>query len=435
MESLSLSYGNDSAVSDSDNSDSASLLCCDLDAFLVADMQSSRQEHEDACSLLSDINSAHSLSRKRLLCASLLGLVVQKRKRREYAAKLVMYSNASLLQSYIKLRGGDAEMEVFDIPDVKFDLDSVCPKEAFAYFRFSCSELRRVCKALRIPSVVVSSEQDKCSGLEVFAMMCMNYAYPGRQLELVKRFGTSTPRISRLIKALRSYLFETFYPGMCRPKLIPPSKMQEFEKAIYDQCGVNGIFGFIDATVRPTCKPELFQNVVYNGKDKTHALKYQVLCTPDGIMRHVSGPYCGSRHDQHMVHKSDVLGWVTKHPRSPEGLQYVIYADAGYAIAPGLMRPFADERINITHKAANEIMSSVRICVEWEFGDIVNYWAAVNFKPRQVISNGSRPGQQYIIAALLSNCRNCLSPCRTSQYFDCPPPVLEDYVESLTNLL
>jgi hypothetical protein len=182
--------------------------------------------------------------------------------------------------------------------------------------------------------------------------------------------------------------------------------MQQFEKAIFDNCGVHGIFGFIDATVRPTCKPELFQNAVYNGKDKTHALKYQVLCTPDGIMRHVSGPYCGSRHDQHMVHKSDVLGWVTAHPRSPEGREYVVYADAGYAIAPGLMRPFADERINIAHKAANEVMSSVRICVEWEFGDIVNYWAAVNFKPRQVIFNGSRPGQQYIVAALLSNCRH-----------------------------
>jgi hypothetical protein len=61
----------------------------------------------------------------------------------------------------------------------------------------------------------------------------------------------------------------------------------------------------------------------------------------------------------------------------------------------------------------------------------VNYWAAVNFKPRQVIFNGSKPGQQYIVAALLSNCRNCLSPCRTSQYFNCAPPVLEDYLESL----
>ena len=421
--------------SDNDNSDCASNLCSDLDAYLVEEMRISRQHSADAASLLSEINSVQSLSRKRVLCASLLGLVMQRRKRREYAARLVMYSNASLLQSYIKLRGGDAEIEVLDIPDVKFDLDSYGPKEALAYFRFTCFELRRVCQALRIPSVIVSSEKDKCSGLEVLAMMCMSYAYPGRLLELVKRFGTSTSRISRLISTLRTYLFETFYPGMCRPNLIPPSKMQEFEKAIFDQCGVNGIFGFIDATVRPSCKPELFQNAVYNGKDKTHALKYQVLCTPDGIMRHVSGPYCGSRHDQHMVHKSDVLGWVTKHPHSPEGRQYVIYADAGYAIAPGLLRPFADERINITHKAANEVMSSVRICVEWEFGDIVNYWAAVNFKPRQVIFNGSKPGQQYIVAALLSNCRNCLSPCRTSLYFDCPPPVLEDYVESLTNLL
>jgi hypothetical protein len=177
--------------------------------------------------------------------------------------------------------------------------------------------------------------------------------------------------------------------------------------------------------------PELFQAVVYNGKDKTHALKYQVLVTPDGIMRHVYGPVCGARHDQHMVHASKVLEWVTSHGHCATGEAFVCYADAGYAVAPGLMRPFADEKINIIHKSFNEVMSSVRICVEWEFGDIVTQWAHVNYKRMQMIANGSRPGQQYIVAALLTNCKNCLRPSQTSTYFNCAPPALEDYVASL----
>ena len=100
--------------------------------------------------------------------------------------------------------------------------------------------------------------------------------------------------------------------------------------------------------------------------------------------------------------------------------------------AAAAMRPFADEKINVEHTAFNEVMSSVRICVEWEFGDIVTQWAHVNYKRNQVIANGSRPGQQYIVAALLSNCRNCLRPAQTSQYFECLPPTLEEYIASLS---
>ena len=148
-------------------------------------------------------------------------------------------------------------------------------------------------------------------------------------------------------------------------------------------------------------------------------------------MRHVYGPVCGSRHDQHLVHVSKVLSWVTSHGSCATGEPYVCYADAGYAVAPGLMRPFADEAINIQHKAFNEVMSGVRICVEWEFGDIVTQWAHVNYKRSQMIANGSRPGQQYLVAALLTNCRNCLRPGQTSKYFQCAPPALEAYIASL----
>jgi len=141
--------------------------------------------------------------------------------------------------------------------------------------------------------------------------------------------------------------------------------------------------------------------------------------------------YAASAMTQHMVHASKVLEWITSHKNCATGEPYVCYADAGYAVAPGIMRPFADGMINIQHEAFNQVMSTVRICVEWEFGDIVTQWAHVNYKRTQMIANGSRPGQQYIIAALLTNCRNCLRPGQTSKYFKCAPPALEDYIASL----
>jgi hypothetical protein len=399
--------------------------------YMERDLVEDSRVDEQLGELAKSFDKEQSESMKRFICVSMLNVMIRRKRRREGCLKCVMLMGAQLRQSYVKMRGGIEKMTVYDIPDVQFDLAKLGDKEVYGYFRFSEDELCRLCSALQIPKVVVTSEGDKCEGLHVLCMMCMYYAYPTRRFEMIGKFGTSLSRMSRLISHLRNWLYEKYYPGMSNPKQLAAEKIQEFSRIVEERTGMRGIFSFIDGTVRPTCKPEIFQAVVYNGKDKTHALKYQVLVTPDGIMRHVYGPVCGSRHDQHLVHVSKVLSWVTSHGSCATGEPYVCYADAGYAVAPGLMRPFADEAINIQHKAFNEVMSGVRICVEWEFGDIVTQWAHVNYKRSQMIANGSRPGQQYLVAALLTNCRNCLRPGQTSKYFQCAPPALEAYIASL----
>ena len=402
-----------------------------LQDFMERDLLEDARDQGELMDMAKSFFGAQSVEAKRVLCASIVAVIVSRKRRREACLKSIMLMNSHILKSYVKFRGGLEKMLVYEIPDVVFDLETFGEKEVYAYFRLSEGELRRLCVALQIPKVIVTSEGDKCEGLHVLCMLCMYYAYPTRRFDMIAKFGTSLSRLSRLISHLRNWLWERYYPGKSNPKKLAAEKTQEFSRAVEEKTDVRGVFCFIDGTVRPTCKPELFQGVVYNGKDKTHALKYQIVCTPDGIMRHVYGPVCGSRHDQHMVHCSKVLDWVTLHGCCETGEPYVCYADAGYAVAPGLMRPFADDAINVAHKAFNELMSSVRICVEWEFGDIVTQWANVNYKRTQMIANGSRPGQQYIVAALLTNCRNCLRPAQTSMYFNCPPPALEEYVASL----
>ena len=49
-------------------------------------------------------------------------------------------------------------------------------------------------------------------------------------------------------------------------------------------------FGFVDGTVRPICRPEENQRILYNGHKRVHGLKYQSVALPNGIIANVYGP-------------------------------------------------------------------------------------------------------------------------------------------------
>ena len=62
-------------------------------------------------------------------------------------------------------------------------------------------------------------------------------------------------------------------------------------------------------------------------------------------------------------------------------------------------------------------MSEVRESVEWEFGDITNYFKFIDFT--QGLKIGLSPvAKFYIACGLLHNARNCLYPNQTSTFFD-----------------
>ena len=78
------------------------------------------------------------------------------------------------------------------------------------------------------------------------------------------------------------------------------------------------------------------QRVIYSGKDKFHALKFQALTTPCGSTAHMSGPYAPRRHDSRVLTMSHLHrdfqrlqhGWPRK---------YKIYGDKAYKELPLLI--------------------------------------------------------------------------------------------------
>jgi hypothetical protein len=340
----------------------------------------------------------------------------------------------AVIRAYVASRGGLKEIQVFEVPCIVFNPDSICPKTYTHEFRFTRAQLERIVFALinlGVSPVIRTRARDRCTLLTALCMLCMKFAWPTRLGSMVRMFGTSMSRMSRIIGELRRILFDMFAPALASPPPLSLCDLERFAGAVAVKSGSLNIFGFIDATVRPIPKPTYLQAAVYNGKDRVHAIKYQALVTPDGMLHQLAGPWPGSRHDMHMLHKSKLRAYVAGLPVRADGTSFVVYADQGYAQSPEVETPFFDGATNSFHEAINQAMASSRIAVEWAFGDIVLQWASLDMKRTQQLLSQRKIAQIYLVAGLLSNFMNCFHPNRGSEYFRVAPPSFEEYIVTL----
>jgi hypothetical protein len=375
-------------------------------------------------------------------CAAVAMLCIRKRRLNAQLSLAFLEASAHMINAYVDYRGGINALLNFELSEPTFDFDSCCDKRFAQWFRFSKANVTQIIHILvnvvGFPEEVVSYAGDSAPLRTAFLCMCMKYAWPTRLGTMTAMFGKGSSWISRIIKALRELLFNKFHSRLRNPSVLSVEDLQRFSCAVSKKSGVDVVFGFLDGTIRPVCKPGDAQNEVYNGKDCVHALKYQIVSTPDGIIRHLDGPWPGRRHDQHMVTSAPwsagtpvLQNWLLAHPKTPYESQYVIYADAGYATAPGIETPWPDGHFNLEHAAYNAAMCSSRIAVEWEFGHILFYWAAHHFKPQQKLLSEQGIGQIYFVCALLMNMYTCLHGSKTSTHFGLQPPSLLSYIQSM----
>lgn len=53
---------------------------------------------------------------------------------------------------------------------------------------------------------------------------------------------------------------------------------------------LDNCFGFVDGTVRPTARPGENQRILYNGHKRVHAIKFQSVVLPNGLIGNMYGP-------------------------------------------------------------------------------------------------------------------------------------------------
>ena len=310
----------------------------------------------------------------------------------------------------------------------RFDLDLWDDGRCNTDFRFRKDHVFRLFDALNIPDRITTSQGTVCEGIEGLCILLKRLAFPCRYTDMVPIFGRNSSELCLIFNAVLDniYSFHGHRLTTWNQTVLQPNMLHNYAIAIHQKgAPLDNCFGFVDGTVRPICRPQRNQNVVYNGHKRVHSLKFQSLALPNGIIGNLSGPYEGRRHDSTMLRESGLLTELRNHAMY-NGNPLCIYGDPAYPLSIHLQAPFRGMHRTPQQNQFNEAMSKVRTSVEWLFGLITNYFKFVDFKKQQKL--GLSPiGKLYIVCALLQNAHTCLYGNQVSEYFDMDPPTLEQY--------
>ena len=117
-----------------------------------------------------------------------------------------------------------------------------------------------------------------------------------------------------------------------------------------------------------------------------------------------------------MVSTPGLLRDLEQKPFSTTGQPMCIYGDPAYPLRVNLQGPFQGAAITPQMEMFNFSMSSVRVLVEWLFGDILNYFKFLDFKKNLKIGLSSI-GKTYVVCTLLQNALTCLYGNQSSDFF------------------
>ncbi|XP_065067584.1 uncharacterized protein LOC135693124 [Rhopilema esculentum] len=264
----------------------------------------------------------------------------------------------------------------------KFDLDEMTNDECKGEFRFEKRDIFNLQEIFHFPEEIVTYNRIRVDTTEAICILLKRFAYPCRYMDMIPRFARPVPEICVIFNTLMRMFYEQwgFLLNSFERETLSPVNLQRYADAVHEKgAPLRNCWGFIDGTVRPISRPGINQRVLYNGHKRIHAIKFQSVATPDGLVAFLHGPFEGRRHDSGMLRESGLLQLLEQHSVSPNGDIMCIYGDPAYPLRPHLQAPFRNADLRERQHLWNQRMSAVRVSVEWLFGDIINYFKFLDF--------------------------------------------------------
>ena len=124
-------------------------------------------------------------------------------------------------------------------------------------------------------------------------MLLRRLAYPCHYSDMIVRFGRPVPDLCMITNLVMDFIYDLHGHRITQwnPFILNSRLVEEYATAISDKGpALDNCFGFVDGTVRPISRPGEMQRIVYNGHKRVHALKFQSVATPNGLIANMFGP-------------------------------------------------------------------------------------------------------------------------------------------------
>ena len=174
-----------------------------------------------------------------------------------------------------------------------FDLDDMDEIECLAEFRFEKQHIPLLAEALRIPPYFIMEQTSRVTGIEGLCILLKRVAYPLRYSDMIHRFARPVPVLSMVTNKVLNHLYQIHGHRLTQwnDTILHPQALEQYAEAIHNKgAPLQNCFGFIDGTVRPISHPRDNQRRVYNGHKRDHALKFQSVIIPNGLIANMYGP-------------------------------------------------------------------------------------------------------------------------------------------------
>ena len=219
------------------------------------------------------------------------------------------------------------------LPGVLFNVRAISTSSCRRQFRFAPHEILEICELLLLPAIIKTSSRDNSPCDEALCLTLFRLSLPTKLDRMQFIFGRDPSAMSRIIRKTLRLIFQRWRHILrWDNNRLTREKLAGCANAIGAKGGHRSVFGFLDGTVRKICRPTFGQRSMYNGHKRFHALKYQSLITPDGIIIHLSGANAANVHDLTMYRRSNLPALLRQHAFRPNGTRLAIYGDPAYQL-------------------------------------------------------------------------------------------------------
>ena len=219
------------------------------------------------------------------------------------------------LEDYVYLYSTNQSRKIFPYWKFnKFDFETWDDAECYKELCFRKDDIPNLLICLGTPDKVVCSQGTSCTGLEGLCILLKRLAYPCRYTNMVSRFGRNPAEICLILNEMLSLVFNTHHHRLesLEQPFLSPKNLSRYADSIHAHgAPLQNCFGFIDGTVRKIARPNKNQKTMYNGYKRVHAMKFQSVVVPDGLIANLSGPYEGKRNEgKRMRNYLNTCNWM-----------------------------------------------------------------------------------------------------------------------------